>query len=171
MIWLRQYCSDGSAKFAIILDNDRANARDRRAALFGKWHVLMPLLTTVFGYFPGKRLGWLEDLPAGVAHAWSFGGPRFESRWRRGEGSELRDRMAAFRAPILAVAVSDDELGTPQAIRRTLDYYEGAPRTTVLLRRSDFGRQATGHFNLFHDSQADGFWQDTISWLTSGVNP
>ncbi|USI75148.1 alpha/beta hydrolase family protein [Sphingomonas morindae] len=146
-------------------------ARDRRAALFGKWHVLMPLLTTVFGYFPGKRLGWLEDLPAGVAHAWSFGGPRFESRVRRGEGAELRARIAAFPAPILAVVVSDDELATPRAIRRTLDYYESAPRTTVLLRPSDFGRPAIGHFNLFHDSHAAGFWQDTLCWLTSGVCP
>jgi hypothetical protein len=31
----------------------------------------MPLLTRVFGYFPGKRLGWLEDTPAGVVHDWS----------------------------------------------------------------------------------------------------
>jgi len=146
-------------------------ACDRRAALFGKWHVFMPLLTAVFGYFPGKRLGWLEDLPAGVAHAWSFGGPLFESRWERDEKPELRARMSAFRAPILAVAVSDDELGTPQAIRRTLNYYQGAPRTTVLLRPSDLGRQAIGHFNLFHDSHAAGLWQDTLSWLTSGVNP
>lgn len=146
-------------------------ARDRRVALFGKWHVLMPLLTAMFGYFPGKWLGWLEDLPAGVANAWGFGGPRFEGRLRRGEGAELRARIAAFSAPILAVGVSDDELGTPQAIRRTLDYYEGAPRTTVLLRPSDFGRHAIGHFNLFHDSHAAGFWQDTLSWLTSGVCP
>lgn len=146
-------------------------ARGRRAALFGKWHVLMPLLTAVFGYFPGKRLGWLEDLPAGVAHAWSFGGPRFESRWRRGEERELRARIAALRAPILAVAVSDDELGTLRAIDRTLGYYKAACRTTILLRPSDFGRPAIGHFNLFHDSHAAGFWQDTLSWLTSGVNP
>lgn len=146
-------------------------ARHRRAALFGKWHVVMPLLTAALGYFPGKRVGWLEDLPAGVANAWSFGGPRFESRWRRGDGPELRARIAAFPSPILAVAMSDDELGTPQAIRRTLDYYEGAPRTTVLLRPSDFGRPAIGHFNLFHDSHVAGFWQDTLQWLASGVNP
>ena len=44
---------------------DYAVARRRRLVLC--WHVVMPALTRVFGYFPGKRLGWLEDLPAGVA--------------------------------------------------------------------------------------------------------
>ncbi len=28
-----------------------------------KWHLAMPLLTMAFGYFPGKKLGWLEDTP------------------------------------------------------------------------------------------------------------
>jgi predicted alpha/beta hydrolase len=36
--------------------------------------------------------------------------------------------MAAVTAPILAVVVSDDELGTMLAIRRTLGYYIRAPR-------------------------------------------
>jgi hypothetical protein len=36
----------------------------RRAQLLLKWHVIMPALTTLCGYFPGRRLGWLEDRPA-----------------------------------------------------------------------------------------------------------
>lgn len=37
--------------------------------MLAKWHAIMPLLTRVRGYFPGKRLGWLEDAPAGVVRA------------------------------------------------------------------------------------------------------
>jgi predicted alpha/beta hydrolase len=74
-------------------------------------------------------------------------------------------------APILAVAVSDDELGTVPAIRRTLGYYTGAPRTAVLIEPSDYGRKTIGHFNLFHDSHAAGFWTDTLLWLRDGRNP
>ncbi|CAI2935935.1 protein of unknown function [Aminobacter niigataensis] len=46
----------------------RDYAGDRRLRLFLKWHVAMPALTALLGYFPGKRLGWLEDLPSGVAN-------------------------------------------------------------------------------------------------------
>jgi predicted alpha/beta hydrolase len=131
----------------------------------------MPALTAVHGYFPGRRLGWLEDLPAGVAREWSFRGPRFERSHPPAERQATLDRMAAVSAPILAVAVSDDELGTLAAIRRTLGYYAGADRTAVLLRPSDYGSDAIGHFGLFHDSHASGFWRDTLPWLRDGRNP
>lgn len=143
----------------------------RRFALVLKWHLVMPFVTACWGYFPGKALGWLEDLPAGVAHEWSFRGPRLENSHPRHERLAVIDRMARVTAPILAVIVSDDELGTVPAIRRTLDYYAGSLRTTVMLRPGDYDRQAIGHFGLFRDEHATGFWKDTLAWLGSGVNP
>jgi predicted alpha/beta hydrolase len=56
----------------------RDYARARRLRLFLKWHMAMPSLTALCGYFPGKTLGWLEDLPAGVAKDWSFRRSRME---------------------------------------------------------------------------------------------
>ena len=48
--------------------------------MFGKWHLLMPVLTLLYGYFPGKRLGWLEDTPAGVVRDWSMPTAQYETR-------------------------------------------------------------------------------------------
>lgn len=143
----------------------------QRAALFAKWHLAMPALTALLGYFPGRRLGWLEDLPAGVAREWSFRGPRFETSHPRAERAAVRARMAAVTADILAVAMADDPFGTLPALRRTLGYYTGARRTLVRLAPEDYGRAAIGHFNLFHDSHAAGFWLDTLLWLRDGQNP
>lgn len=146
-------------------------ARSCRLRLFLKWHLAMPLLTALCGYFPGRRLGWLEDLPADVANEWSFRGPRFERSHPRAEREAVTARMHAFGASILAVTVSDDALGTLAAARRTLRYYAGAERTLVHLSPADCGRDAIGHFNLFHDMHASGFWLDTILWLRDGINP
>lgn len=143
----------------------------RRLALLLKWHFAMPVLTAIFGYFPGRRLGWLEDLPAGVAHEWAFRRKRFELSHPAPERADVKRRMALVCADILAVAISDDELGTLPAIRRTLDYYTGADRTAVLLHPADYGRQVIGHFSLFHDSHAGGFWRETLTWLRDGQNP
>lgn len=143
----------------------------RRLSLFVKWHLAMPAATALFGYFPGRKLGWLEDLPAGVANEWSFRRSRFERSHPRAERAKVVARMAAMAAPILAIAVSDDELGTVPAIRRTLGYYTGSERTVVLLRPEDYGRDTIGHFGLFHDSHVDGFWRDTVLWLRDGRNP
>ncbi len=146
-------------------------ARDQRLGLLLKWHVAMPIATALCGYFPGRRLGWLEDLPAGVAQEWSFRRPQFERNHPYPQRARVLARMAAIRAPILAVAMSDDELGTARAIRRTLAYYTNAPRTAVLLHPHDYGREQIGHFNLFHDSHKNGFWSEALAWLKDGENP
>lgn len=146
-------------------------APNRRVGLFLKWHVAMPLLTALWGYFPGKRLGWLEDLPAGVANEWSFRRSRMELGHPRTKRQDVLGRLAAVAAPILAVTVSDDEFATPRAVRRALDYYRGAPRSEAMLTPSDLGLDAIGHFGLFHDRHASGFWLDTLAWLRDGINP
>lgn len=146
-------------------------AAHRRAALFAKWHVAMPVLTALYGYFPGRRLGWLEDLPAGVAWEWSFRGPRFERSHPVADRPRVLARMASVRAPILAVAVSDDDLGTRAALTRTLDYYVGAPRRLVEIKPSDYGCAQIGHFGLFHSRHADGFWRDSLAWLRGEPDP
>ncbi|WP_445682062.1 alpha/beta hydrolase family protein [Radicibacter daui] len=146
-------------------------APQRRLRLFAKWHLAMPALTALCGYFPGRRLGWLEDLPAGIAYEWSFRRARFERSHPPEERQAALARMAAVTAPVLAVRVTDDELGTGPALRRTLAYYTGAPRTLVRLSPALYGREAIGHFNLFHDSHTAGFWTESLRWLRDGQNP
>ncbi|MEQ1954209.1 alpha/beta hydrolase family protein [Mesorhizobium sp. CN2-181] len=146
-------------------------APDRRLRLFLKWHVAMPLIAALCGHFPGKRLGWLEDLPAGVANEWSFRGARMERSHPRIERKSVLRRFAAVTAPILAVTVTDDDFATPRAVRRALDYYRNAPKTEAMLTPADLGMDALGHFGLFHDRHASGFWLDTLTWLRDGKNP
>lgn len=142
-----------------------------RARLFLKWHVAMPVLTALFGYFPGRRLGWLEDLPAGIAYEWAFRRPRVEDNYPEAERDAILRRFDAMTAPILAVTMSDDEIATVPAIRTVLDRYRGAQRTQVLLQPADLGQEAVGHFSLFHNRHATGFWLDTLLWLRDGINP
>jgi predicted alpha/beta hydrolase len=149
----------------------RDYAPAHRWRLFLKWHVAMPILSTLFGYFPGKRLGWLEDLPKGVANEWSFRGARMERSHPPYEREEVIRRFKAVTSSILAIAVSDDELGTPAAIRRGLRYYGNAKVEEALLTPDDLGFEAIGHFGLFHARHSAGFWLDTVLWLRDGINP
>lgn len=143
-------------------------ARRRRAMLFLKWHIAMPALTAAFGYFPGQRLGWLEDLPKGVANTWSFGGRRFDARYSAVERRAVQERFAAVRAPILAIGLSDDEFGTPRAIQRALQYYTASRRIQVLLSPVDLGTPSIGHFGAFHSRFRDNIWPATVAWLRDG---
>jgi predicted alpha/beta hydrolase len=143
----------------------------QRIRLVCKWHVAMPALTLALGYFPGRWLGWLEDLPAGVANEWSFRGRRMEDSYPQAQRGDILARFGSVTAPILAVGLSDDPIASPRALRRSLDYYPSARKTQLMLTPHDFGMQAIGHFGLFHERHRDGFWQASLAWLTSGENP
>lgn len=149
----------------------RDYAAGQRWQMYAKWHLFMPMATALFGYFPGRRLGWLEDLPAGVAREWAFRKARLEHSYPEHERDEVLRRFAAIRAPILAVSLSDDEYGTQQAIARGLVYYCNSRREHVRLTPLLLGTTAVGHFALFREQYRERFWQTTLSWIAFGVNP
>jgi len=143
----------------------RDYAADHRARLFWKWHVVMPLLALTFGYFPGRRLGWLEDLPKGVANEWSFRRERMELSYPPGERSQILARFHAVRATICAIGVSDDDIAPQRAIERALGYYRGAGRQYLQITPQQLGCDRIGHFGVFHDRFRDTFWEWSLEWL------
>lgn len=151
------------AQYAYWLDYAHAS----RISMRLKWHVAMPLITAVLGYFPGRRLGWLEDLPAGVAFEWAFRRARMEDNLPRGVSAEIVRRLAAFQGPLLAVSASDDPYGSEAAIDRALSYYSGARKSRSTVSPSELGRDQIGHFDLFHDRHRETFWDATARWLES----
>lgn len=143
----------------------------RRLPLFLKWHVAMPAITFALGHFPGKRLGWLEDLPRGVAYGWGLQQGRAEQGLSQEAADVMRDRFATATGPILAVTMSDDEIAPPKAIARAMRYYRRAQITKVLLAPQDLGFDRVGHFDLFHARHQDGFWRQSLVFLRDGENP
>lgn len=143
----------------------------RRLPLFLKWHVAMPAITLALGHFPGKRLGWLEDLPKGVAYGWGLQQSRAEQGLTREAAEVMRDRFATATCPILSVAMSDDEIATAKAIDRAMRYYRRAAVTKVLLAPLDLGFDRIGHFDLFHARHEGGFWRQSLAFLRNGENP
>jgi predicted alpha/beta hydrolase len=152
--------------------------REQRLRLLLKWHLVMPALTALCGYFPGRRLGWLEDTPRGVVRDWTAPHPRFEDNWRRGALvlpepvlQLLLARFAALRGPTLALSLSDDEFGTPAAVQRLLGYYRNSPRTHLHLRPEAVGQARVGHFAFFHGRFEPSLWRLPLEWLRHGRLP
>lgn len=152
----------------------RDYAHPQRARMFLKWHMFMPALTFLLGYFPGRRLGWLEDLPAGVAYEWAFRGAALEGarhrdRARGGGGAAPPLHFAELQCPMLAYSIADDPYGTPEAILRLLAYYSGSDRVHVAVRPQDLGLAQIGHFTFFHDRFKDTLWRESLAWLKDGI--
>jgi predicted alpha/beta hydrolase len=143
----------------------RDYAADHRARLIWKWHVVMPSLTFVFGYFPGRRLGWLESLPKGVANEWSFRRADMELSYPKRDRARILASFHAVRATICAVGVSDDDIAPHRAIERALAYYDGAARQRMSVSPRQLDCDHIGHFGLFHERFRETFWDWSLHWL------
>lgn len=151
-------------------------APQQRTRMYWKWQWAMPLLTAAFGYFPGQRLGWLEDTPKGVVHDWTQRLRRYEKSWDRGGPHHhvnakyaLIERCTRVRAPMLAIGLEDDAFGTVQALERLLHYYHQSPRTHLRVSPSALGVAEVGHFAFFHDRFTHSLWQLALDWLQTGL--
>jgi predicted alpha/beta hydrolase len=138
--------------------------------MFGKWHLVMPLVTMLCGYFPGKRLGWLEDTPAGVVRDWSTPTERYETR---PSGRLIHAKtgslpFAAVTAKTLAISISDDPYGTIPAIERLLSYFTGSTNNHLRIAPEDIGEEEVGHFAFFRSPYQATLWPIALSWLQTG---
>lgn len=153
----------------------RDYAKHKRFSMYLRWHIVMPTLTAIFGYFPGKRLGWLEDTPRGVVRDWIARHPRFEDAYKSGpqalsaeERTLLVESFGRMTGPTLALSVSDDEFGTVPAIHRLLSYYKNSPSTHLRIEPATLGHKEIGHFAFFNARFADSLWRIPLAWLSDG---
>jgi len=145
-----------------------------RVPMTAMWHALMPAITLVMGYFPARRLGLGEDIPAKVALQWASR----RTPDLRPSGIEpatarvqtLLDRCAALQRPALVVSVSDDAFATTGGVKRLLSYYPRLfPLQHILYTPADAGTRRIGHFGLFA-RRAAALWPRVLAQLEPGAS-
>jgi predicted alpha/beta hydrolase len=124
------------------------NTWSARLYVWWLWFVVVPLVLPLAGYFPGRRLRKVGDLPRGVMAQWR--------RWclqrdylLGDDAAGRRERYAALRAPILSLAFTDDEYMSARNVESIHAFYAGAPRTMRRIAPRDVGARRIGHFGFF----------------------
>ena len=133
----------------------------RRAPLL--WWLLTPVGIALAGHFPGKRLSVIGDLPA--AAMWQWRRWCLHPDYLGVEGEAVRQRYARVTTPIRAVVLEDDELLSPEGIRRLYRLYERAPVQFEHLTPQTFGQKFIGHFGLFKPWAQARLWPQVLQWL------
>ena len=142
----------------------RENAPQLKRIVPYFWFVLVPLATRLFGYFPGKKLHKVGDLPTGVVMQWR--------KWCLNpgysvgaEGDGVRARYANARFPVHAISIADDELMTLVGTHSLVNLYENAPRAVERVAPADLGVRRVGHFGPFRSDQETRLWPRMAGWL------
>ena len=148
----------------------RDNAPQLKRTVLYFWHVLVPVATALCGYFPGRRLGKVGDLPAGVVMQWRRW--CLDPRYHVGaEGAPVREKFEAVRFPLVALSITDDELMTERGTRVLVDCYANAPRRIERIAPADVQARRIGHFGFFRDQFRSSLWQRTAMLLQGFQTP
>lgn len=150
----------------------RDNAPQLKRMVLYFWYVLVPLATWLFGYFPGRMLKKVGDLPAGVVLQWR--------KWCLNplysvgaEGEAARQSYGQVQFPVLALSITDDELMTFRGTQTLVNLYANAPRKVERVAPADVQARRIGHFGFFREQFSQSLWPrvmgifDAMPQLTS----
>lgn len=125
------------------------------------WHLVVPIFTALYGYFPSPLFRFGEELPAGVARQWArwCRSPEFLGDW---------SGHARFAAPLLALSFADDAYAPPLAVAALHRHYTAARLETRHVRPQDAGVARIGHFGFFKPG-LPALWRDVSAWLAAAA--
>jgi predicted alpha/beta hydrolase len=130
------------------------------------WHLIMPLIAHIIGYFPGRSLGLGENLPKKVAIQWSS---RIRSSFAT-TSSRTRSLLAqasGLEKSVLAVRFENDGFASHRGERRLFSY---APRLRVRrLKVQDSTKMPLlGHFGFFRATCPRWLWDEVAAYVLLG---
>ncbi|UZK03034.1 serine aminopeptidase domain-containing protein [Venatoribacter cucullus] len=141
------------------------SAPTKRVAWF-LWYFLVPAVVPMAGYFPGKKLGIMTDMPKGVILQWR--------RWCLkkeyavgAEGDWLRQRFASVKTPITSVEFSDDEMMSARSVAILHGFFTGAPKRHVRVTPQDIGQKRIGHIG-WHRQRYAALWEQVFAPVLKG---
>ncbi|HMJ13453.1 MAG TPA: hypothetical protein VK524_18670, partial [Polyangiaceae bacterium] len=135
-----------------------------RYALY--WYGLVPVLSRLWGYLPGKA-GLGVDLPAGVALEWA--------RWCRHPDylfryhPDARARMSRFDLPTLLYSFTDDAFAPERAVQEFVEKVQNSKLTLRVLRPSQLGAREVGHFGFFRPNFSETLWRESRDYLLAAL--
>lgn len=141
-----------------------------RVPMTAVWHALMPAITLLVGYFPARRLGLGEDIPAKIALQWASRRSPDLRPAGLGPGyarvQKLLDRCAALQRPALVVSISDDAFASVSGVKRLLSYYPRLfPLQHIEFTPADAGTRRIGHFGFFGRRAGAALWPRLLAQL------
>lgn len=142
----------------------RENSPSLRRIVWWVWYVAVPVALRLYGYFPGRRMRKIGDLPRGVMAQWR--------RWCLHpeyvvgvEGDAVRRRFAEVATPILSLSFADDEYLSERNTASIHGFYSGAPREMQRIDPRAEGLGRVGHFGFFRRAHSEALWPRVTDWL------
>lgn len=131
--------------------------KDQRWRLYFRWFILLRGLTKLFGYFPGRRIGVMEDLPGPMALEWSGWG--LSPNYLFDHVPDAVERFANLRVPAVIWSFADDrDLAPGLSVDKLAERFVHCNVHREHLAPADLGVDHIGHFGFFKKGGEVKLW-------------
>lgn len=126
--------------------------------LLFNWYLLK-VMTSILGYFPGKKMGIMEDLPKGVALEWATWG--LSKDYLFDHVKEANEAYARLKLPLLAYSFSDDTTAPKNTVIALNKKYADCRIQHKHYTPAELQLRSIGHFGFFRE-KCKMLWDDLI---------
>jgi predicted alpha/beta hydrolase len=126
------------------------------------WYVLIPTVTSAFGYLPGET-GLGVDLPRGVAAEWAAWCRH--PRYLEGAHPDARWRYREFEPPTLLFSFTDDDFAPETSVLALRNKLKRAPLVHRRIDPRELREKRLGHFGFFRKERADDLWEEAFRFF------
>lgn len=131
----------------------------KKAPLF--WYFIAPISTALCGYFPGKKLGIIGNLPKKVMFQWR--------KWCLHpeycvgvETDKIRLIFKQTNTPLHSICFTDDEMLSVTNMRDLHALFTHKSKQLSELTPTDMGVERVGHLGFFKAQFEDNLWPDLL---------
>lgn len=134
-----------------------------RFKMFLYWNGLIPITTSLFGYFPTKKLGLFENLPKKATSQWR--------RWANhpeymlGEFNREETNFDTISCPILVLSFPRDFYAPKPSVDWLAEQYTKAKIDRRHIIPSELDIPDVKHFGFFREVFKDSLWKITHDWI------
>lgn len=128
-----------------------------KSKMYVIWNILFPILTRFFGFFPGKRLGIMEDLPKSMALEWR--------KWCVSPNylfdhiHEASLNYSKLTCEIHSYSAIDDNYAPKEAVDWMTSKYINSTINRKHLIPKEIDSPKIGHFGFFKASMRSTIWK------------
>jgi len=136
-----------------------------RFKMFIYWNILLPISTSLFGYFPAKKMGLFENLPKQTANQWRRWANR--SNYMLGEFDITQTNFNKITCPILVLSFPRDFYAPKSSVDWLANQYSKAKIDRRHIKPEELNIPDVKHFGFFRETYKDSLWKMTHEWINN----
>lgn len=126
------------------------------------WYFFIPVFTPIFGYYPGKLIGIVDNLPKSMVLEWRRWGVKKEYFMHYYNAEEYH--FDKLKAQLRMYSFTNDSFASEKGVDWLAHQYKNAPIERIYFDKSSNGKRP-GHFGFFKKEFESEFWKPTLEWF------